>query len=186
MVEAQIDREKAAEQGDEDENAGAQERRLVDRRRDLDAARCPDAAALANAAYDQPAVDVANAADAALGGGVGHFREHRQRFPQRLSIASSATLYKAEMIGAEHVDQAPGDSAAMGHFAATAQLRHDRLAGRRRTGNAHQVQGNVVDQPKIGPAYSDRKMLGQKPVRPHPPPAQLPDSPTTSPAPPPP
>src|SRR5258708_7038001 len=107
MVEPRILREKSVEHGAEDENAGALERLLVDRHRDLDAARCPDAAALANAAYDRPAVDVANAADAALGGGVGHFREHRQRFPQRLSIASSATLYQPAMILAEHLDHAP-------------------------------------------------------------------------------
>src|SRR5260370_28981272 len=124
MVKPRILREESVEHGAEDENAGALERLLVDRHRDLDAARCTDAAALANAAYDRPAVDVANAADAALGGGVGHFREHRQRFPQRLRIASSATLYKAEMIGDENIDEAPGDSAGVGHFAATAQLRH--------------------------------------------------------------
>src|SRR5258708_37069837 len=123
MVEPRILREESVEHGAEDENAGALERRLVDRHRDLDAARCPDAGALANAAHDRPAVDVANAADAALGGGVGHFREHRQRFPQRLSIASSATLHKAEMIGAERLADAPGDSAGMRHFAAPAQLR---------------------------------------------------------------
>src|SRR5260221_1905483 len=156
MVEPRILREESVEHGTEEENAGALERLLVDRHRDLDAARCPDAAALANPAYDRPAIDVANAADAALGGGVGHFREHRQRFPQGLSIASCATLHKAEMIGAEHIDESPGDGAGVGHFAATAQLRHDRLAGRSRTGNAHQVQGDVVDQSKIGPTYSDR------------------------------
>src|SRR5215470_9245759 len=103
MVEPRILREESVEHGTEEENAGALERLLVDCHCDLDAARCPDAAALANAAHDRPAVDVANAADAALGGGVGHFRKHRQRFPQRLSIASSAPLDKAEMIGAEHI-----------------------------------------------------------------------------------
>src|SRR5262249_54916957 len=133
MVEPRILREESIEHGAEEENAGALERLLVDRYRDLDAARCPDAAALANAAHDRPAVDVANAADPALGGSVGHFRKHRQRFPQRLGVAPGTTLYKAEMIGAEHVDETPGDGAGMGYFAATAQLRHDRLAGRRRT-----------------------------------------------------
>src|SRR5262249_59278079 len=103
---------------------------LVDGHRDLDAARCADAAAFANAAHDRPAVDVANAADATLGGGVGHFRKHRQGFPQRLSIVPGTTLHKIEIDAAYHIDQAPGDSARMGHFAATAELRHDRLARR--------------------------------------------------------
>src|SRR5262245_33594600 len=140
MVEPRILREEPVEHGAEEENAGALERLLVDRHGDLDTARRPDAAALANAAYDRPAVDVANAADAALGGGVGHFREHRQRFPQRLSIASSTTLYEAEMIGAEHIDESPGDGARVGSFAVAAHMRPGRLAGGRPAGNVPRVQ----------------------------------------------
>ena len=58
----------------------------------------------------------------------------------------------------------------IGGFAAAAQLRHDRLARRRRTGNADEIEGEIVDQAKIRAADADRQMLGQMPVgaqRPH-------------------
>src|SRR5262249_39804732 len=153
MVEARILGEESVEHGAKQKDSGALECLLVDGHRDLDAARCPDAAAFANTAHHWPAVDVANAADATLGGGVGHFRKHRQGFPQRLSVVPGTALHKTEMVGAEHIDQAPGDSTRMGHLAATAELCHDRLVRRRRPSYAHQVQGGVVDKPKIGAAY---------------------------------
>src|SRR5216683_185248 len=98
MVEPRILGKEPVEHRAEQEDAGALQRPFVNRHRDLDAARRPDAAALANAAYNRPAVDIANAADAALGDGVGHFCEHRQGFLQRLGIASRPTFHKTEMI----------------------------------------------------------------------------------------
>ena len=96
---------------------------------------------------------------------VGHVGEHRQGLPQRLGVAAGAALDQAEMIGAQHVDEPPGDGAGMRRLAAAAQLRHDRLARRRRTGDADEIEGEIVEQTKIGAADADRQMLGQVPVR---------------------
>src|SRR5262252_4249013 len=122
MVEARILGKEAIEHGAKQKDAGALECSFVDRHRDFDPARCPDAAALANAPYNRPAVDVANAANAALSNGVIHFRKHRQGFPQCLSVAPGTAFHQAEMIGAEHVDQPPGDRAGVRDLASTAQL----------------------------------------------------------------
>ena len=50
-------------------------------------------------------------------------------------------------------------------LAAAAQLRHHRLARRRRAGDADDVERRVVEQAEIGAALADRQMLGQMPVR---------------------
>ena len=42
--------------------------------------------------------------------------------------------------------------AAVGDFAATAQLRDHRLARPRRTSNAHQIEGGIVQQAEVGAA----------------------------------
>ena len=175
MIEARIFGEEPIEHGAEQEDAGTFERLLVDRHGDLDPACGPDAAALAEATHDRPAVDIADATNAAFGSDVGHLREHRQRFAQRLSIATGAALDQTEMVGAKQVDEPPGDRAGMCRLAAAAQLRDDRLAWRRRAGDANEIEREIVDQAKIGSAGPDRQMLGQVPIRAQRPHAQLGD-----------
>ena len=68
------------------------------------------------------------------------------------------------MIGAEHVDEPPGHRAGMRGLAAAAQLPDDRLARRRRSGDADDIERDIVDQAKIGAARADRQMLGQVPI----------------------
>src|SRR5438034_8001192 len=70
MVEAGILGKKSIQHGAQQEHAGALEGLLVDRNGNLDAARGADAAALADAAHDRPAVDAAHAANPALGNAV--------------------------------------------------------------------------------------------------------------------
>ena len=53
----------------------------------------------------------------------------------------------------------------MRRLGAAAELRDDRLARRRRPGEADDVEGGVVEQPEIGAALADRQVLGQVPVR---------------------
>ena len=69
------------------------------------------------------------------------------------------------MIGAEHVDQPPGDASGVGGFASPAQLRYNRLTRRRRAGNAGEIERDVVDQTKIRAPGTDRQMLGEVTVR---------------------
>src|SRR5215471_17983418 len=117
MVESRISGEESVEHGAQQKNSRALERPFVDRHRNLNTTCGTNTAALANAAHDRPAVNIANATNAALGDSVGHLCEHRQGLLQRLAIASRAAFHKAEMIGAEHVDEAPGDGAGMGDLA---------------------------------------------------------------------
>src|SRR3954447_8846600 len=66
MVERRIFREKSIEHRPKQEYACALECLLVDRHRDLDAARRADTRTLTDPAHDRTAVDVANASDSAL------------------------------------------------------------------------------------------------------------------------
>ena len=68
------------------------------------------------------------------------------------------------MIGAKHVDEAPGHSTCMRHFTAAAQLADDRLSREGRADDAAQIKRNIVNQAKIGTADTDWQMLGQMPV----------------------
>ena len=61
----------------------------------------------------------------------------------------------------------------MGGLAAAAQLRDDRLARRRRSGDADDIERDIVEQAEIRAALPDRQMLGQVPVRAQRPHAQL-------------
>jgi len=125
----------------------------------------PDAAALADTPHDRPAIDVTNAADAALGGAIGHLGKNRQRLPNRLGIVSSASLDQSEMIGRKQVHEPPGDRAGVRRFAAATQLPDNRLARRRRPRDTYEIQVEIVNQPEIGAAHPDRQMLGQMPIR---------------------
>src|SRR5712672_4817862 len=131
MIEARIFRKEAIEHGAEEERARALKRLLVDGDRDLDSARDPYAAALADTPHDRPAIDVTNAADAALGGAIVHKDKNRQRLPNRLGVVSSASLDQSEMIGRKQVHEPPGDRAGVRRFAAATQLPDNRLARRR-------------------------------------------------------
>src|SRR4029079_5755613 len=133
MIQPRVFGKETVEHRAQQENAGALEGFFVDRYCNFYAARSPDPAALAYAAHDRPAVDAANAADATLGDAVRQFAEHRQHFAERRGVVTRATINKAEVIGAEHVDETPSHRPGVRHFAATAQLRNDRLARRSRT-----------------------------------------------------
>jgi hypothetical protein len=140
MVEGRIFSKEPIKDSAEQERAGTFESSLVDRHGNLDPAGGADADALANTTHDRPAIHGSDAAKSSLGGGVFHIREHRQRFPQRLSIAARTALDKAEMIGAEHINEPPGNRAGVRRLAAAAQLRYDRLTRWRRARNAHEVE----------------------------------------------
>src|SRR5262249_55807102 len=164
MIEGGILGKVPLEHGAEQERTGALERLFVDRDRDLDPPRGPDATALPDTARDRPAVDVADAANAPLGDRILHVREHRKGLTQRLGIVTAPALDDPHMVGAEHVDEAPRDGAGVRRLAAAAQLGHDRLAWRRGAGDAHQVERGIIDQPKIRAPRADRQMFRQMPV----------------------
>src|SRR5271166_5496401 len=161
MIKARIFAIEAVEDGADQEYAAALEGLLVDRHGHFDAARDADAAGLANAADDRPAVDAAQSANAPFGGAVGKIGEHRNGLAQGLRVAPGAALDEAEMIEAQQIDEAPGDFARIGRFAAAAQLSDDRLARARRSGDAMKVDRRIVDEAKISAALSDRQELGQ-------------------------
>src|SRR5882757_3228199 len=165
MVESRILGEEPVEHRAEKEDTAALECLLIDRHRYFDAPRGSDAGALADAPYDRPAIDAAHAMDTALRDAVRRLREHRQGLLKCLRIAACPALDETEVIGAQHIDEAPGDSAGMGRFAAAAHRRYHRLPRRRRAGYADHVQGEVVDQAKLRAPDTNRKMLGEVAVR---------------------
>src|SRR3954454_3172191 len=122
VIEAGILGKKAIEHGAEQKCAGAFERLLVNRHGDLDAARDPDAAALADPPYDRSAVDVADASDAALRGTVAHLREQRKDLADGFRAASGAAIDQSEMVCREQVHEPPGDRTGVRGLTAAAQL----------------------------------------------------------------
>ncbi len=98
MIEAGILGEEAIEHGAEEKYAGAFERLLVNRDGDLDSACDPDAAALADAPHDGPAIDVTDSTDAALGGAIGHLGKKRKDFPNRLGVPSGTSIHQTEVV----------------------------------------------------------------------------------------
>src|SRR5665213_4066383 len=164
MVEAGVLDKKTVQHGAEQKDACAFKCLLVYCHRNLCAARRADAAALADTAYDRPAVDAAYAPDPSLGDTVGQFAEHRQHFPQSLGVAPATALNKAEMVGAKHVYETPGHSTCMRHFTAAAHLADHRLSGEGRADDAAQIERDIVNQAKIGAADTDGQLLGEMPV----------------------
>src|SRR5262245_44794371 len=127
MVDADILGEETVENGTEQEGAAALEGALVERHRDLGAARHADAARMPDAPDDRPAVDVADAADLALGRAVRDLGEQGQHLAQSMAALPGRPLDQAEMVEAEHVDETPGDLAGRGAVGLSGERRDDRL-----------------------------------------------------------
>ena len=78
-----------------------------------------------------------------------------------LVVESGAPIDQPKVVRRKQVHKPPGDRARMGGLAAAAQLSYDRFARRCRSGDADEIQGEIVDQPEISAANPDRKMLRQ-------------------------
>ena len=165
MIESRIIREKTFEHRSKQKDAAAFECLFIEINRDQLSSRRTTARALANTFDDRPTIDPADSANFAFRRVFDKIREQRQHFPESRRILARPALNKPEMIEAEHVDKTPSDRADASYLAAGPHLRDHRLTWSRRAGNTNHVQRNVIQQPEIGAALTNRQMFGEMTVR---------------------
>ena len=161
---AEYSAEEAVEHGAEQEHAAALERLLVERDGDLDAARRADAAALADAAHDRPAVDAADAADPRS-----VTLSVRSANSDRISRSASALRPAPRSTRPRwlRLSMLMSRQATAPVWAVSLRLRSCATTGSRGgVGPATQTTSSVdvVEQAEIGAALADRQVLGQVPV----------------------